>query len=47
MDQTLKNYLIELLDHQQDKIQNELEDDLFQDELNIISNCFDVLNNHA
>ena len=47
MDSTVKNYLLELLEHQEDKIKKELEDDLFKDELKVISNCFDFLNNKA
>ena len=47
MDSTVKNYLLELLEHQEEKIKNELQDDLFKNELQVISNCFDFLNNKA
>ena len=47
MDSTVKNYLLELLEHQEDKIRDQLEDDLFENELKVISNCFDFLNNKA
>lgn len=45
MDSTIKNYLLELLDRQKDQITDQLEDELFKDELEVISNCFDFLNN--
>ncbi len=45
MDSTVKNYLLELLERQEDQIRDQLEDELFEDELEVISNCFDFLNN--
>ena len=45
MPNNIKNYLLELLEHQDDKIRNELEDDLFKDELNLIADSMDYLNN--
>ena len=45
MPNNIKAYLLELLEHQEDKIKDELEDDLFKDELNLISDSMDYLNN--
>ena len=41
----IKDYLLELLENQEDKIRGQLEDDLFKDELNLIANSMDYLNN--
>ena len=41
----IKDYLLELLENQEDKIRDQLEDDLFKDELNLIANSMDYLNN--
>ena len=45
MDSTVKNYLLELLERQENQIRDQLEGELFENELEVISNCFDFLNN--
>ena len=45
MPNNIKGYLLELLENQEDKIRDQLEDDLFKDELNLIANSMDYLNN--
>ena len=45
MPNNIKDYLLELLEHQEDKIRNELDDDLFREELNLIADSMDYLNN--
>ena len=44
MPNNIKNYLLELLEHQEDKIKDELQDDLFENELNLIADSIDYLN---
>jgi len=45
MPNDIKNYLLELLENQEDKIRDELDDDLFREELNLIADSMDYLNN--
>ena len=45
MPNNIKDYLLELLEHQENKIRDELEDDSFREELNLIADSMDYLNN--